>query len=692
MELGYLTQEGHLVVVDTLGTGTLYKAYRIDAAAMRLEFLGVPRPTETIGGVHLTVLLHRQGWGAPGEVVLKRVAGTLLRTRTSHAFVGGTWEANRPFSRGQAWSQLNVSSGGGGAGLARPFLSTLPPVARLKGTFPPPRNAPAVAMIPDRAVKAVRREGSRVRVFATEQKEFTSFVLGKLEGVLEFPTEAAAEEFARHFPRIDDPAKLDPSVKVDVDRSRKRAWAKGQRLKLAGFAVGMVAIIFAVLYLTAPYARSNPGLASGIRAGLTVGVLVVVLALLSAGRAARRENVDVEAKWPQKEFERWCPDAPGHAGGMLPILKELGVELDPAKGSLEPLDGFLRRLPADTFFGSMALSTASLVGGFLLGEIGRPMETVWRVPDAPDDPRHPVLSFPAIDMWVSPLYAVGRVWERKGPTTLDAFVRSTARKIQMHAAFGQLTEAVTLGFLPSGWEDFDAFAERLEADLERAPAESHVLGEEHYRSRTARYGEFEVRFMEIELHTPTGPRFAPLLAIPACEGGRVVHGRLEGGPRGKDAREDLAVVRLEGAELVPLGVQVRNYLDVGPAVMERAGRLTVLLRSVSDRGLVLSPRMRASRPEAKDFLAPMHPTPEGIPQSPYANVLGRIASVAEVENPVGKVPLWRLGLDVLGFPLEVVVRKDKCDGVPAVGQFFTGSVWLLGDFEVEKTPPATYIR
>ncbi len=693
MQLGYLTQEGHLVNVDTFGTASLYKAYRIDAAAKRLEFLGVPRPTEALGEVAVTVELHRWGWGAPGEVVLKRTAGTLLRTRTSHLVVGGTWKAIVAFVRALRWGY-----GAAGAWIARPLLSNLPPVphpkgtVRLKGTFPPARTAPAVVQFHDGSVRAVRREGSRVRVFATEEKEFTSFIVGKLEAVLEFPTEAAAEAFAREFPRIEDPARLDPSVKVEVDRSRKRNWTKGQRLGLAAFAVIMVVIIFGVLYALAPYLRDNPGLRSGVQGGLTVGLVVVALTILSAARAARRETVDLREKWPRKMFERWCSEAPGRAGAMLPVLKELGAEIDPAKGSLEPLDRLLRGLPADTFFGSMALDLASLVGGFLLGDIARPMEFEWRLPGEREGPRHPVLSFGGIDLWVSPLHAVGSVWERKGAETLDEFVRSTAKSVQMHAAFGQLIEAVALGFVPNGWEDFEGLAARLEKDLEGVPAESHVLGEDHYRARRARYGEFEVTFVEIELTTPTGPRFAPMLAILSSDAARVVHGQLEGGPRGKDAREDLAVVRLEGAELVPLGVQVRNYLEVGPAVTERAGRLSIRLRAVADKAQVASPRLRESRPEAKDFLAPMHPTPEGVPQSPYGNFLGRIASVGELENPVGKMPLWRLGLDILGFPLELVVRKDRCEGTPQVGHFLAGSVWLLGDFEAAKAAPSTYIR
>ena len=683
MQLGYLSREGHLVTVDTLGTCHLFRAYRIDVGAGRLEFLGIPRPTETVEPVQVTVELHRKGWGAPGEVVVKRLAGTLLRTRTYHAIVGGTWKAIRPLYREALWAY------GGNVSPARPLLSTRPPVVRRKGTFPPGRKAPCIVLFHDASVKAVRREGARVRVYATELTEFTGFFLGKLEALIEFPTEAGAEEFARHFPRIENPATLDATARIEVDRSRKRVLSRGRKAAIGGAIAAAILVTLGLLVLLAPVMRANPGVRSGIQGGLTVFGIVSALGILSALRASRVERVDLSQKWPRTEFERWCKEAPGHGPAMVPFLKEIGVVLDPLKGTLEPLDRFLRAQPPDTFFGSLALDLSALVGAFVLAEIGRPVAFEWRLPR---DPGHPVLSFPAINLWISPLSVVRSVWEEKGKETLDDFVRSCARQVQMAMAFRQITEVVGLGFLSTGWEDFEGLESRLSKDLAETPAESKVVGESHYRSRAVRYAPFEILFIEVETAGPTGPRFVPLYAIPSCDVVQTVHGQIEGGPPRTDLREDLALVRLEGAELVPIGVQVRNFLDVGPGFGERKGRLAIELRAVADEARVVSPRMRETRPEAKDFLAPMEPTPEGTPQNPYANFLGRVASLRELVNPLTRVPLWGVGLDITGFRLEVVVRKDRCDGMPQVGQYLTGSVWLLADLEAPKSTPSPYIR
>jgi hypothetical protein len=102
--------------------------------------------------------------------------------------------------------------------------------------------------------------------------------------------------------------------------------------------------------------------------------------------------------------------------------------------------------------------------------------------------------------------------------------------------------------------------------------------------------------------------------------------------------------------------------------------------------------MRETRQEMKDHLAPLEATPEGIPLGPYANVLGRIVSIAELMNPVGNTPMWRLGLDVSGFRIDVLVRKDRCDGHPETGHYFSGSCWLVGSLEAAARADASYIR
>src|SRR5439155_32714 len=69
--------------------------------------------------------------------------------------------------------------------------------------------------------------------------------------------------------------------------------------------------------------------------------------------------------------------------------------------------------------------------------------------------------------------------------------------------------------------------------------------------------------------------------------------------------EDVAIVRFRGNDLVPLGVQLANYPEVGPSFAQRHGPLTLETIAVAAKGQVLTPRLRQARPEVKDFLAPM---------------------------------------------------------------------------------------
>src|SRR5207247_8235559 len=128
--------------------------------------------------------------------------------------------------------------------------------------------------------------------------------------------------------------------------------------------------------------------------------------------------------------------------------------------------------------------------------------------------------------------------------------------------------------------------------------------------------------------------------------------------------------------MVPLGIQVRNFVEVGPSFASPNGTLTLRLNAVADKVELSTERMRASRPEIKDFLVPMDPREDGMPLSPYARFLGRIEACLETINPVLNTPLWNLRVNIAGLVLDVLVRKDKCPGLPTAGSYVNGNLWL----------------
>jgi len=674
VEIGYLTRDGHLVVADTLGQRRVFKAYRIDERNKNFEFLGVKRPFEALGDVHLSVEFHRNGWEKPGEVVLRRTPAKLYRGRASHLFVGRTW-------RSLTSLHLLTADPAKAPTLAK---SWTPP---LLGISYPARGSPSFAFVGDASVRACRRSGATVELFATEEAEFTDFILSKLRVFIEFPSEAAAGAFSSHFPLVEDTENLDATVKIDIGRDPKIAWRKTPLRSRAGLV--LAAILLVIAALAVPLAvRSTASIAVGGVLG-TVIALGIGIALLDLAGDYREEILEFHDRWPRSALERFCNEAPGRAAGFAFIAREMGLNLDPDVGNLAPLDAHLRSLPAETFFAAMAGDAGAYVVAILLREIGRPVPYEWRY-----DPRfgRPVVHFPAVNFVVSPLHKVQDVWESKKPETLDAWVERIAGKVQILTAFQALNEFVALGFLDQGWDDFDAFAGRVFQELGSAQTESRVMGEDHYRVRRLLYPPFGIQYAEIEIEKRTGPAFVPLIAIPFCSATRPVRASLEGGsPRSPD-REDVAVVRFEGYELVTLGVQIRNYLDVGPGFESRKGKFLVDLLAVGDEVRLMGPRLRAMRPEVKDFLAPMSPNPHGIPMSPYATFLGRIVSVGEAVNSFRGTPLWKLGLSIPGMPLEVLVRKDRCQGLPQAGHYATGSAWLIGDLEAEGPAATSYIR
>jgi hypothetical protein len=674
VELAYTTPQGHLVVVDTLGTRVLYTAYRFDGWHRTWTFLTNVTPLETVAQVDVSVDLHRKGWTGPGETVLRRIRATMFRTRTGHLLAGGAPGSLRMVKKGAVESVLY------------PYPSVLDPIKKAKGITEPLASSPCLLLFQDASVKAVRRRGRTVEVFGAERAQMTDLVIGKLRAVLEFATEAEATRFAEDFPRIEEPGTVDPTVTVDLDRSRRIVWSLRVLRKTWWAILFIVGYYGGLLYVYLALGGLSP-LNLAWLVGW-VGVVVYVF-LPSHLRAFRKEWLDFADKWPKVAMDRWAADFPKHAQGFAFALKDLGVELDAMTGDLEPLDRYLRSLPPDAFFGPFAWGAAALVGGAFLAAVGRRTDYAWKY-----SPEHfaPVLHFESIEFLVSPFTWVVKIWQRGWPERLDALVQKWSGQIQRYLAFRFQAEFIALGFFHRGWADMDPFEERLRKDVESAAAVSYALGEDHYRRRSASYGPFRVDYVEVEIESPRGPRFIPLLALPSSTATQILHGTLEGASPRSPTREDVVFVRFEGNELAPLGIELRNYLEVAPRIETFRGRLAFHVSAIADSVQVVTPRMRGLRSETKDFVAPLEGGEGGVPMGPYASVLGRVTSVVEMTNPVTATPVWRVGLDASGFPLEVHVRKDRCDGVPAIGQYLAGSVWLVGDVVPAPEPLSEYIR
>src|SRR5206468_1123633 len=159
-------------------------------------------------------------------------------------------------------------------------------------------------------------------------------------------------------------------------------------------------------------------------------------------------------------------------------------------------------------------------------------------------------------------------------------------------------------------DGFKSLRDRVTEGARHVPGTSWILGETHMEVRLLSFGDYEVYYVTGEVIDHTGSRYLPVMAVPFSSRTQTWIGSLDGSSPRSPTREDVAIVRFHGNDLVP-----------------------------------------------------------------FAN-LG----------------LWRLGLDVSGFRCDVLVRKDRCDGLPAVGNHFTGRVWICAIMEPGQVSTGSYIR
>ena len=678
MELGYLTKAGHYVEVDSFGRRTICKALRIDESKKSTEFLGVSRSIEALGQVQVTVWLHRNGWANPGERILGRSRARLYRTRTGHYVLGGSWRRIKGMTADAYYWRPRPS-------VWAPFLWRGKFPDKATKLFPPGRKRPFVVRFLDQTVTGSRREGRIVELLGFELKDFSQFVIGKLSAELEFEDEASAESFAKSFPAADDRGKLDTAVSVDVGRDKRLAATRREKLTLASCISSIIGIPSLIALLTiALHLPSSDTLPL-----LEISTVLAVLAIPSVFRYRRRlrsEIRDLRMKWPTEYFRRWTSQFPLRSGALIATLKELNVTLDPTMIDMRPLQNFLQRLPPDTFFGALALDISGYLAHAFLQIVGRGARFNWR-PEV--GTAEPVLVLDEAYLSINFLNKVRNIWISKGKEELDHWLWNGARVAEDRLALQPIAILIALGFMKEV-NQLPQLHDDLRNAIPISLSKQQRMGEHIYRVTWIRKSPFDIAWTEIE-KPPPGWGLATIAAIPFCSDTKTLEGKLEASSPRSPSREDLAIVRFKSNDLVPLGVLLHNYLEVGPAYVKRSDQLELKIIAAVEEAQVVTPRMRDLQSQVRESIGPKN-MGQGIPMDSQAAFMGRIVSISETANPFTGIPLWRIGIDFSGFNLDVLVRKDKCGGNPQPGLFLAGTLWLVGDLlPSEPSPPSEYI-
>lgn len=646
------------------------KAYKIDREKRSIEFLGSSTKMKRGQDVHASLWFHRNGWKSSGETMLKEGPTRMFTTEHSFVLIGPKWGSIEPLRKE---AQTPIGS---------PAFSPKSPTPADIRSSRLTRRTPWILRFQDADVKACSVSDRTVEIYSVDRMEYTDFVIAKLRLVLEFPHVDDARTFAAGFPKAKDVADLDSSVIVDVDRSTRIKWSKRAitRVALVVAAFPIAIAIGVALWMITGYPRAG-AIFSGI-----IGFLIIS-ALLKM-KFERTEFLDMAEKWPKVPMERWARNAKGHAAAFPYLMKDMEVELDLETGDLSALDEHLRGLPEDAFFLGYAWSVAAFVGAVFVGFIGPKTDYEWRY--SPDD-GFPILHLDSIGYWVSPLSWVASIWLDKEKTTLNEQVETWSENVFESMAFGNIPAFISLGFVEEDEEKFRKAVEKIRADVKELPPISHVVGDGHFRGRVKEYGPFEVHYFEVESMRPSGLSFVPSLCTPYYKDAQRLKGRLEGPSPKSVWREDMAVVRFESAEMVPLGMQIINFPEVGPRFAEMSGTLEFEVLAVPDEVRIVTSRMRETRMDLKDGIAPIQSDEEGLPMIPVSNFIGKIVSVESVENPFSGMQLWKIDVNISGLNLRLVVRKALCDGLPERGYFLSGSAWLVGKILSEARAPTDYI-
>ena len=652
VELGYVAPGGHLVIVDTIGWRTLFPAFQLNPAAATVVHLTRTIPLERRRDVTISVRLHRRGWGAHGEVALRRTQAMWQRGSGLDLFVG-----RRARSVRAPWT-------GEFANVHRPFFALEAPIkGRLEGAKAH-GGSPCVVWLERSTVRGVRRSGRTVEVYAVERKEFSDFILGRLCAVIEFASEEDAAAFSEGLPAAAAPAALDRAAEPDITRSKRIRWTP----KWLAMAVGL--LLFSGLVVAGTIA----GLLEGkyfdvirVLFPLGAGLIVVGAFFRVLLRVLRREFLDLVDKWPRVLCERWGNDYRTQSARATELLESMGVRTGP---DLSGVDAYLRSLPPEAFYGTLALQIGLMAIDRLTQLVGREMEFWWEyLPDR----RECAFRVEAVSRRLYPLTAVMTLWQQRDPEGLDPFIRTSARDLQMRLAVHETLDAfVALGFTAPGWDAVSTFAARVIGEFSgRARVVAHPNEHGGVRERVLDCGPVQLVLVEEPAAGEVSDRLVPTFAYPFA-----TQPAATDLPLGGDLDFDGSVAELPiGGEENPITAWLT------PAATARTGGETPAMTPCEVCGVLETGRTLA-HPDAE---APGVRIPDvsrdrgddDEPSAPMNIVTARVLEVSEGVNPLSESRLWRIVLDLGKIRLPFLARMDLWLQPPRVGEVLQATAWIF---------------
>ncbi|OGS51403.1 MAG: hypothetical protein A3K65_00090 [Euryarchaeota archaeon RBG_16_68_12] len=651
MELGYVAAGGHLVIVDTLGWRTLFPAFRLNPATATVDHLARPVPLERRRDVTVSVHLHRKGWGARGEAVLRRTRAIWHRGSGLDVFLGPKARSIRVPWRGEL------------AKVRRPFFALEAPIKDHLKRAGAHGGSPCVVWLERSTVRGCRRSGRSVEVYAVERKEFSDFILGRLRATIEFGSEEDAAAFSEGLPPLTAPAELDRTIQPDITRSKRVVWTP----KTLAIAVGLL------LFSGFVTAGTVAGLLEGkyldvarVLLPLAAGLVVVAAALHLLLRVRRREFLDLVDKWPRVLCERWGADYRTQAARASDLLRSMDVRTGP---DLSAVDAYLRSLPPEAFYGTLALQVGLMAIDRLIRLVGREVDAWWEyLPDR----RECAFRVEAAGLRLYPLTAVMTLWQQRDPEGLDPFVRTYARELQLRLAFHETLPAfVALGFTSPGWEAFSKFAPRVDGELAgRGRVRLHRRDDVAVRERVLECGSVQLVLVEETAAEDSGDRLVPTSAFPFLT--RPATAELKVDPT-EDPDRHLAVL--------PLGGAGDHLIAWFPPAAARAAETAHGTMPFEICGVVEAARTLAHLETAGDgtripLVSSEGPDGDGA-NSALNHVTARVVGVSEGVNALNDSRLWLLTLDLGNLQLPLAARGDIWQQPPRPGEVFDGAIWIF---------------
>ena len=197
----------------------------------------------------------------------------------------------------------------------------------------------------------------------------------------------------------------------------------------------------------------------------------------------------------------------------------------------------------------------------------------------------PVLVLDEAYLSINFLNKVRNIWISKGKEELDHWLWNGARVAEDRLALQPIAILIALGFMKEV-NQLPQLHDDLRNAIPISLSKQQRMGEHIYRVTWIRKSPFDIAWTEIE-KPPPGWSLATIAAIPFCSDTKTLEGKLEASSPRSPSREDLAIVRFKSNDLVPLGVLLHNYLEVGPAYVKRSDQLELKIIAAVEEAQVV---------------------------------------------------------------------------------------------------------